>query len=597
MDWDLSSYFTEFDNPTFKAFKQNLSDSLDGLDQVAAALVDAEDSPLADWETFLIDYEKAMANFTHLASYISCLTAAEAQNEDYLREETALAELQATLSKLLDKIIRGIGALEEDAFDELISRERLEGAAYRLKQWRKEAEHRMPAALEDLAADLGINGISAWSRLYFTTMGNLKFRYVDPERGETEAPMAQLRSLLSSSNRDRRLAASEGAAKTLETHQHLYTGALNALSGTRHTLNKRRGINDFLEPSLQQSHIRRTTLNALMSAIEDRIDFARKVFRFRTERMGIEDPGYVDLGAPLPMGEDSGPDWESGVSLISSAFNGVYPALGNFFDEMIEKQWVDHSPRDGKRPGGFCTGSLAIRESRIFMTYKDTLNDVLTLAHEAGHAWHSRILKDARVLASSYPMTLAETASTFAERILTEGVLQSDSVDEAVKLVILDAEVEHMLAFLLDLPVRFRFEEAVYERRKQGTLSPRELCELMKSTQQTIFGDTLAPGREDPWFWASKMHFYINQVQFYNYPYTFGYLLSTGYMSTFRSEGSEALNAFERFLALSGKMSAEDVVQETLGEDIEDPNFWAKMIDGLQRPFDQYQELLGKFTG
>jgi oligoendopeptidase F len=119
----------------------------------------------------------------------------------------------------------------------------------------------------------------------------------------------------------------------------------------------------------------------------------------------------------------------------------------------------------------------------------------------------------------------------------------------------------------------------------------------MKSTQQTIFGDTLAPGREDPWFWASKMHFYINQVQFYNYPYTFGYLLSTGYMSTFRSEGSEALNAFERFLALSGKMSAEDVVQETLGEDIEDPNFWAKMIDGLQRPFDQYQELLGKFTG
>lgn len=597
MDWDLSSYFTEFDNPTFKAFKQNLSDSLDGLDQVAAALVDAEDSPLADWETFLIDYEKAMANFTHLASYVSCLTAAEAQNEDYLREETALAELQATLSKLLDKIIRGIGALEEDAFDELISRERLEGAAYRLKQWRKEAENRMPAALEDLAADLGINGISAWSRLYFTTMGNLKFRYVDPERGETEAPMAQLRSLLSSSNRDRRLGASEGAAKTLETHQHLYTGALNALSGTRHTLNKRRGIKDFLEPSLQQSHIRRTTLNALMSAIEDRIDFARTVFRFRTERMGIEDPGYVDLGAPLPMGEDSGPDWESGVSLISSAFNGVYPALGNFFDEMIEKQWVDHSPRDGKRPGGFCTGSLAIRESRIFMTYKDTLNDVLTLAHEAGHAWHSRILKDARVLASSYPMTLAETASTFAERILTEGVLQSDSVDEAVKLVILDAEVEHMLAFLLDLPVRFRFEEAVYERRKQGTLSPRELCELMKSTQRTIFGDTLAPGREDPWFWASKMHFYINQVQFYNYPYTFGYLLSTGYMSTFRSEGSEALNAFERFLALSGKMSAEDVVQETLGEDIEDPNFWAKMIDGLQRPFDQYQELLGKFTG
>jgi oligoendopeptidase F len=596
MDWDLKSYFTEFGNPTFTAFKQNLSDAIGELDQRAALLLEAGEPSLPDWETFLIDYEKAMADYSHLASYIGCLTAAEAQNENYLREETALAELQATHSKLLDKIIRGIGALDEELFDDLKSRDRLEDTAYRLEQWRIEAANRMPAALEELAADLGVNGISAWSRLYFTTMGNLKFRYVDPDKGETEVPMAQLRSLLSSPIRERRLAASEGASKTLEEHQHMYAGALNALSGTRHTLNKRRGVGDFLEPSLHQSHIRRTTLNALMAAIEDRIGFARDVFRFRTERMGIEDPGYVDLGAPLPMGEDSGPDWESGVSLISSAFNGVYPALGSFFDEMIQKQWIDHTPRDGKRPGGFCTGSLAIRESRIFMTYKDTLNDVLTLAHEAGHAWHSRILKDTRVLASSYPMTLAETASTFAERILTEGVLQSDSVDEAVKLVILDAEVEHMLAFLLDLPVRFRFEEAVYKKRKNGTLSPRELCELMKSTQQSIFGDTLAPGREDPWFWASKMHFYINQVQFYNYPYTFGYLLSTGYMTNFRSEGSEALNAFERFLALSGKMSAEDVVRETLGEDIEDPNFWAKMIDGLQHPFAQYQELLEKFT-
>ncbi|GAG86997.1 unnamed protein product, partial [marine sediment metagenome] len=303
--------------------------------------------------------------------------------------------------------------------------------------------------------------------------------------------MAQLNSLMSSQNRERRIAAKEGAAKTFSEHEQSYAGALNAISGTRLALNKRRGVPGFLETSLRQSRIKNTTLKALMEAIEERISFGREVFKFRTTFLGIKDPGYVDLHAPLPLGGDTGPTWEEGVSLISSAFNSVYPALGTFFDELIEKKWVDHTPRDSKRPGGFCTGSLATRESRIFMTYKDTLNDVMTLAHEAGHAWHSRVLKDTRVLASRYPMTLAESASTFAERILTEGIMAADDYEESVKLVLLDAEVEHMLAFLLDLPVRFRFEEAVYERRQHGALSPSDLCNLMKDTQRQVFGDTL----------------------------------------------------------------------------------------------------------
>lgn len=592
MDWSLKSYFTEFGSPVYAVFKQDLAESFDQLDSRARKLRDAESFSPGTWETFLIDYEHLLANFSHLSSYISCLTAADAMNEAYLREESSLSELQAVASKLHDKIVRGIGQLSDEEFEDLTSRDRLVEATFRLNEFRTESANRMDAELEDLAADLGVTGQSAWSRLYFTTMGSLTFSYEDPESGETDVPMAQLNSLLSNPVRERRLAAYAGAVKTLEAHKHMYAASLNAISGTRHILNKRRGIANFLQPSLEQSRIRNTTLQALMRAIEARLPFAREVFSFRTKYLKIKDPGYVDLRAPLPLGEGNGPDWNEGVDLISNAFNTIYPSLGSFFDEVISKSWVDYSPRMGKRPGGFCTGSLMTRESRIFMTYKDTLNDVLTLAHETGHAWHSRILKDARVLCSKYPMTLAETASTLAERMLTEGVLKDDRVDKLTKLIILDSEIEHMLAFLLDLPVRFRFEEAVYLRRREETLSPNELCTLMKDTQRKIFGESLAEGGEDPWFWASKMHFYINQVQFYNYPYTFGYLLSTAFMEQFRQGGTEALNTFERFLALSGQMSCEDVVSETLAEDIEDPNFWAGLIDKLQVPFGQYKTLL-----
>ena len=592
MDWDLSSYFTEFGSPAYVAYKTELAENIAALDKRAGRLLGKDLVSLNDWETLIIDYEHLLANFSHLGSYIGCLVAADAKNDAYSREESAYASISAAMSKLSDKIIQGMGTLSDAAFAELAGRDRLEDAAFQLREFRQQARNRMSSELEDLAADLGVNGISAWSRLYFTTMGNLSFRYTDPVDGEKEVPMAQLNSLLSNPHRDRRIAAAEGAARTFAEHQHTYAAAINAISGTRHALNKRRGIHDFLDPSLRQSRISHTTLAALVSAIEYQLPFAREVFKFRTQCLGIQDPGYVDLRAPLPLGDDSGPTWADGSELVSSAFNSVYPALGKFFDEMIEKRWIDHTPRPGKRPGGFCTGSLATRESRIFMTYKDTLNDVLTLAHEAGHAWHSRILKDQRILAAKYPMTLAESASTFAERVLTEGILSSDEYDKMVKLVLLDAEVEHMLAFLLDLPVRFRFEQAVYDRRAEGTLSPTELCELMSEIQHLVFGDTLAPGREDKWFWASKLHFYIEGVQFYNYPYTFGYLLSTAYIKRFREGMDGALNTYERFLANSGRMSCEEVVMETLGEDITDPNFWSRLIEQLRHPFSQYQEML-----
>jgi oligoendopeptidase F len=596
MDWDLTSYFTEFGSPIYTAFKAELTDTIVDLNDRARELLSSDLPMLNEWETLINDYEHMLANYSHLASYTGCLNAADAKNDTYAKEESAFANISAALSKLSDKIIRGMGQLDEVSFEELATRERLEDAAFQLREFRAQAQQRMSGDLESLAADLGVTGISAWSRLYFTAMGNLSFRYTDPEDGEKDVPMAQLNSLLSNPNRERRIAASAGAANTFSEHQHTYAAALNAISGTRHTLNKRRGIHDFLEPSLRQSRVSHTTLAALISAIEYQLPFAREVFQFRTSSLGIEDPGYVDLRAPLPLGEESGPDWDDGVDLISNAFNSVYPSLGKFFDEMIEKRWIDHTPREGKRPGGFCTGSLATRESRIFMTYKDTLNDVLTLAHEAGHAWHSRILKDQRILAAKYPMTLAESASTFAERVLTEGILASDQYDKTVKLILLDAEVEHMLAFLLDLPVRFRFEQAVYEQRASGTLSPTDLCNQMSEIQHLVFGDTLAQGREDKWFWASKLHFYIEGVQFYNYPYTFGYLLSTAYLKRFREGLDGALNTYERFLENSGKMSCEKVVQETLGEDITDPNFWSNLIEGLREPFDLYKGMLEDIT-
>jgi len=278
---------------------------------------------------------------------------------------------------------------------------------------------------------------------------------------------------------------------------------------------------------------------------------------------------------------------------VSASFNHAYPALGNFFDQHImAKNWVDWEPRVGKRPGGFCTTSMLSKESRIFMTYNDALGDMLTLAHESGHAYHGMMMRDMRPYARGYPMTLAETASTFGENVLMNGVLADPSTDDLQKAQILDIEIGHGAVYLLDIPVRYEFEKTFYEERAKGPLTVSRLKELMIDTQRRVLGDVLEPGGEDPYFWASKLHFYITGITFYNFPYTFGYLLSRGLFAMFKRDGAAFLAKYEELLRLAGSDSAENVVKRTVGCDIESVSFWREAIQSLQEPLDQLATLL-----
>jgi oligoendopeptidase F len=217
---------------------------------------------------------------------------------------------------------------------------------------------------------------------------------------------------------------------------------------------------------------------------------------------------------------------------------------------------------------------------------------VLTLAHESGHAYHGFLMRDVRPLARSYPMTLAETASTFGEQILINGLLEDPSISDRQKALMLDVEIGHGAIYLLDIPVRYQFEHAFYEERARGTVSVSRLKELMVETQRQVLGDALERGGEDPYFWASKLHFYITGLTFYNFPYTFGYLLSRGLYSRFKSEGKSFVAKYEEFLRLAGSDTAEQVVKRTIGADLQQVDFWVESIKSLEQPLNELQALV-----
>jgi oligoendopeptidase F len=595
MTWDLSSYFPEFNGPEMRRFKDELARDIASLKAGAAALPSLTNESAADWERILLSNEDILQRMSHLGSYINCLASSDGRNESYLKEEAELVGMRAELSKLRVEFLRAIKATGEETFTAFIARAALNGAQNYLNRMRQEARRAMTPEKEILATDLGIDGIQAWGRLYDTVSSKLEFDMLFPDGQRHRVPISQRRSLLEDPDRLVRKAAFESGNAAWQSIEDTAAAALNAIAGTRLTLNRHRRVDHFLEIALFQAAITRKTLDAMFEGLFSRLEVPRKILRLKAKLLARPSLAWFDVGAPLELPGQEKLSWEKTISMVEKSFQRAYPALGKFFEQqVIGKNWVDWEPRAGKRPGGFCTSSMLTKESRIFMTYNQSLGDVLTLAHESGHAYHGAMMRGIRPYGRGYPMTLAETASTFGEQVLMNGILDDPTINPAQKALILDIETGHGAVYLLDIPVRYEFEKVFYQERAVGPLSVSRLKELMVATQREIFGDVLEVGGEDSYFWASKLHFYITGITFYNFPYTFGYLLSRALYRMFKKDPSGFLPNFEDFLRLAGTEPAEKLVQQTIGRDIEQPQFWAEAIDSLEEPLARLEMLVAE---
>ncbi len=595
MTWDLTTYFPEFDGPEMLRFKEALRRDIESLKRSSTALPPLQDDNADAWEQVLLRNEDLLRRMSHLSSYIGCLAASDARNEAYLMEEAALGRMRAEHSKIRIDLLRALKNATGEAFLAFTARNSLAGAENYLNRLREEARRAMSTEKEFLATDLGVDGLQAWGRLYDAISSKLEFDMVYPDGRRERLPMSQRRSLMDHPDRRVRKAAFDGGNAAWQTVEDTAAAALNAIAGTRLTLNRHRGVEHFLDIALFQAAINRKTLDAMLEALFSGIEVPRRILRLKAKLMGQQAVAWYDLGAPLDLPNQEKLSWDNGKTIVRESFIRAYPALGNFFQqEVVARNWVDWEPRPGKRPGGFCSSSMLSKESRIFMTYNESLGDVLTLAHESGHAFHGFVMRDMRPYACGYPMTLAETASTFGEQVLMNGLLDDPSISDAHKAMMLDVEVGHGAIYLLDIPVRYEFEKAFYEERKSAELSVTRLKQLMVETQRRILGDLLEAGGEDPYFWASKLHFYITGLTFYNFPYTFGFLLSRGLYAMFKNEGAAFLFKYEEFLRLAGSDTAENVVKRTVGRDLEKPEFWSEAIQSLEEPLHRLDALLPK---
>ena len=589
-NWDMTPYFPEFAGSEYREFRAGLAADVENLlGEVRSA------SPLASetvetWAALLVRLEEIASRSAHLHSYLGCLGAADARDEEIQREVAGAAVLGAEISKIFVVVRAAFREADADGFERLARHPELADAAHYLGRMRRRAQWSMSEPLETLVADLGVTGISAWGRLYDQVSGKLEFELKLPGEEPRRVPVSMTRTLLEDASREVRTAALEGSNAAWEGIGDVAAACLNAIGGTRLELYRRRGVEHFLEPAVFDAGISRRTLDTMLDVVRSRWEVPRRYLRRKARILGLERMGFQDLAAPLPIENHTRISWEGARERVLSAFGSFYPEFRDFAREAFERRWIDYEPRLGKRPGGFCSTSKWIGESRVFMTFNGALGDVSTLAHELGHAFHSWILEEARLWACRYPMTLAETASTFAEQLVIDAVLESPDSTPQDRAAMLDGRMRDGSDFLLNIPMRFFFEKAVYEERAAGEIPLSRLGELMKDAQRSCYGDCLADDELDPWFWASKLHFYLTGISFYNFPYTFGYLFSLGIFARAKREGPSFLSVYEKLLRMTGSDSAENLARSHLGVDLEALDFWNASIDLIEAELERFEE-------
>lgn len=586
LNWDLDSILPAPATPQFPAVLEKFKASLNALAEQSDELPGVKGKAEAGaWQKFLKEFETVESLAGDLGSFLGCWAAGDAANKLYRQHEATLSALDPARERIRTNLEFGLRDASEPAFKEFVAADPwLQKNAFFLEQLRKNARMRLPKAEESLAADLAVDAIHAWGRLYDRVSGELKIRVM--EKGEVvEKSPGQIRfDVPERPVRENNFYAFDKAFKTVADS---CADALNHIAGFRLTLYKRLGLRDHLDMPLHRNRMRRETLEAMWSAVSARKQCLLKYLDIKARRMGVPKLAWYDVAAPLAGVSDAPHEitYDDGADLVVKTFSSFSPHLGDFARHSLKNKWIEAENRSGKRQGAFCTDFPTKRETRVFMTFTNTHDNVSTLAHELGHGYHGWVLKDEPLFLQAYPMNLAETASTFAEAVLADCRFR-ESQSSGERLSILDHMLSDAVAYLMNIHARFIFEDRFHQERLDGELSAGRLSELMEAAQKEAYLGALDVWYPD--FWVSKLHFYISGLPFYNFPYTFGYLLSTG-LFALASEGAKDFpDRYRRFLLATGCQETEAALQSTFGFDLTKPDFWNRSLDVVEGRVEEF---------
>jgi oligoendopeptidase F len=521
-------------------------------------------------------------------AYILCLQSQDINDDraNWLRAEFSLLEASFQLfsNRLDDFLVK----LDEDRFQALVSNPRLVEVRYTLEERRLCAKQKLSCEKEDLITELSFDGYHGWGHLYPVLVGEIKIPF-EFEGKEEVLSFGQAENKMQHPDRKVRQEVFSRLESAWSAKSALFAQVLNHISGFRLQVYAKRGWTDPLKEPLFENRMSNETLSSMWAAVDEYKALLVDFMQAKAALMGVKQLSWYDVEAPLFESKADFISYDAGAEMVIEQFKQFHPRMGHFAKRAFKEKWIEAEDRPGKRPGGYCASFPKSRQSRIFMTYSGTMVNISTLAHELGHAYHTHMLDDLPSFAQRYRMNVAETASTFAEHIISDALLEQARTREE-KLKILSERIQRSILFMMNIHARFLFETNFYEMRKTKFLSSEDLCSLMQHAQEVAYCGSLSEWH--PYFWAAKLHFYFTHVPFYNFPYTFGYLFSLGIYNQAKKQGVSFAKNYDALLRESGMMSVEELAKKHFDFDLSKPHFWREVSRAAVADVNQFLKLI-----
>lgn len=627
-DWDLGSIYPDINS---EKYKSDLAKLTEGIKTLKALNDQAENPDLKNHlniQNWIADFFKAddilgpLANTLAAYSYsiYSVDTTSKSLLDNLNQVESLTDQYEIQLNRFSHTVSKNRGILSE-FYANFPQYRKYE---FSINQMLEDDIHTLSPELEGIIAKLQQTGGRAWDRLHEQLISNLK----DPETGKL---FNELRNDAYSPDARLRKESWQKEIALLKQNEIAFAASLNNLKGETLSLLEERSWNCAIDRALSSSRMKKETLDALIAAIEESLPQWRKYLKAKAEYLKNHNAtastncgkekglAFYDLFAPLDgntasdgntntagqtetgcntatpsatnnraASEESllSKNWtfDEARDYIIREFASFSPKMGEFAQNAFDRNWIDARVHPGKVGGAYCQDFYVQKESRVLSNFTGAFSDIITLAHELGHAFHFFCIKDKDYRNANYPMTLAETASTFAETIVKQDILKTASKEDRIK--ILELDLQDTCQVLVDILCRFFFERSVFEERQNGELTSEDFCRLMADAQERSYGDGLSAQRHE-YMWAVKSHYYSVDLDFYNFPYAFGQLFAAGLYSRYKKEGKAFVDIYCNLLSDTGSMSCEDLCFKA-GFDITKKDFWKSGIDFYINEIEQF---------
>ncbi|MDF2942397.1 MAG: hypothetical protein K0S01_1255 [Herbinix sp.] len=581
-EWSLDVLYKGFDDVKYKEDRERL----ETLTQEVIVFSNSLTSGAVEEEATLlqaVDYlEQYQLLGTKLSYYVQLRQSVNTSDSVTVNEMNAIERISSLSSKPMAVIQKFIAGIEN--MDTYLNKyPKLKEYEYLFSEMKKEAKHLLSDDVEEAIAKLNISAGSAWGSMQSFLTSTLEVEYRD-----NTITLPEVRNKAHDEDVEVRKDAYAAELKAYEKIKDAVSYSLNNIKTQVNTICELRGYESPLDMTLMQAKMKRETLDAMLEAIREALPSFHKYLRHKAKIMGHSNglPWY-DMFAPIGESNTKFTTEESKAYLVKH-FRGFADDLADMVEEAYDNEWIDFFPRKGKVGGAFCENMPFVKQSRILSNFTGALNDVVTLAHELGHAYHGLNIQEHLPLNVNYSMPVAETASTFNEALIMEAAINETEGRE--KIALIESQLQDVTQIICDIYSRFLFESAVFEKSKTGFLFADELKEMMLAAQKEAYGDGLDHDYLHPYMWVLKGHYYSENLSFYNFPYAFGGLFARGLYEKYKVEGEAFVPKYRALLNATTIMSVEDAAKQA-EINLEDPQFWRTSLRTIEDLIEDFVRL------